>query len=136
MLAIAPDAAAGLVARPTGRFDEINAVAITGDQLTRAFHVRDALGDAQLSALTAYAEAEGIVPIGLAAHALVLRMGLVGDFLDGPGIADADWDMSMEALARVRLVDDPEMVPIGVTGICFDGAQFHALRTFARDLPW
>jgi len=118
------------------RFREINSVAITGNQLTRAFHVPDALADSGLSALTAYAEQEGIIPIGLAAKALVLRMGLVGDFLDGPGIPDAEWDYLMEALARVRLVDDEEIVPIGATGIRFDGKQLKELLDFARELPW
>jgi hypothetical protein len=136
MLASSEPLAPQRIKAPGDRFAYINAVAITGDQLTRAFHVRGALADARLSALKAYAEREGITPSSHAAEALVLRMGLAGDFLDGPGIADADWNDMMEAIARVRIVDDEEMVPLGDTGIRFDNQQFGELLEFAREMPW
>jgi hypothetical protein len=117
------------------RFREINAVAITGDQLTRAFYT-DGMADDRLAVLRAYAEREGLVPVDVAARALSMRMGLVGDFLHGPGIADADWSNMMEAIARVRIVDDENAVPIGDTNICFDEAQFAELLKFAKELPW
>lgn len=121
---------------PVETFKSINAVTITGDQLNRAFHVAGALSDARLTALTAYAQREGLTPLSHAAQALVLRMGLVADFLDGPGIENKDWDATMEALARVGLVDDAEALPIGDSGICYDEAQFEELLAFARDMPW
>jgi len=109
---------------------------MTGDQLERAFRVHGALDEERLAALSAYAEREGLTPPLTAAYALVLRMGLVGDFLDGPGIDEADWQPMMEALARVRIIDDPEALPVGDSGICHDGAQLQELFEFAKEMPW
>ncbi|WP_070156910.1 hypothetical protein [Sphingobium phenoxybenzoativorans] len=120
---------------PSDRFKDINALAITGDQLTRAFYT-DGMAEDRLAVLRAYAEREGLTPVGVAARALSMRMGLVGDFLHGPGIPDAEWNNMMEAIARVRIVDDENAVPIGDTNICFDESQFEQLLAFAKELPW
>jgi len=118
------------------RFKEINAVKLTGDQLNRAFHMQGACGDDAIAILTAFAEREGIIPVGVAAQALVLRMGLVCDFLEGPGIENDEWGATLEAIARVRLTDDEDALAIGESGICFDEAMFDEMREFAREMPW
>jgi hypothetical protein len=136
MLAVCPTDTTAQAQRPVDLYAGINTVSLTGDQLNRAFHVKGGLVRERLAALTAYAEREGIIPIAYAAQALVLRMGLVADFLDGPGIDNADWDPTLEALARVRIIDDEDALPIGDSGICFDEVQFEELLAFAHELSW
>jgi hypothetical protein len=118
------------------RYSEINAVKISGDQLNRAFQVEGALGDDRVTVLTTFARQERIAPLNHAAEALLLRMGLVADFLDGPGIENAEWNDTLEAIARVRLVDDADALPIGDSGICLDEAHFDELLAFIREIPW
>lgn len=118
-------------------YDAINAVSISGDQLERAFKVHGVLDEERFAALSAYAEREGLRPIGDAARALVLRLGLLSDFLEDPGIEPNDWRPMLEAIARVRLLpNDVDDLSLNDGGQCFDERHFNEMLEFAREMPW
>lgn len=116
--------------------ENINRVKITGHQLDTALHLRGAGGEDRLSVFTDYAKAEGIEPLEHAAEALMLRIELACDFLDGAGPEDDDWKNKLEAIARVKLVDNEDARPVGESGVCFDQVQFDELLLFIREIPW
>lgn len=116
-------------ASPAGLpLDQINAVELTGNMLVDAFVHAQGPEKTRRARLRRFAARQHLKSPTVAAEALSVRMGLLGDLMDSCGAMEGEWIAMCEAVARIRLEDGRDFpLPWGDGVVSYDAARLQEM---------